>query len=279
MHSIGSVYINGQLVEAADAAVSVFDVGFQRGYGCFEVLRSYGGRAFRVDAHVARLEASAALLHIPVDNASEIAGWIRDRAARGGDCLVRTIVSGGTSLFEPGRDGVVIVYAEPLPPIPATLRLAALDAPWHAGGVVSQLTGGKTLSYGPNMAASLAARRSGFDDALLLGRDGAVLEGPTYSVAWTVGNVLQTPALSLGILDSITRAAALEVAPSIGLEVEEGTYDLAQLLAADEVVALSTTREVATVVAVGSKTWEPSRRATELSAAFDALVADEVSSE
>ena len=278
MVAIGHVLIDGEPVAAQDAAISVFDIGFQRGYGCFEALRAYGGVAFRVERHVDRLEASAELLHLPIPDKATVASWISDRAAEGGDCVVRTLVSGGTSLAAPGTGSVVIVYAEPLPDIPEVIRLAPLDAPWHSGGTVYQLTGGKTLSYGPNLAASVTARRAGFDDALLLGRDGAVLEGPTHSVAWIIGDVLETPELSLGILDSITRGAVLEVAPSIGLDVDEGTYPLSRLLGADEVVALSTTKEVTSVVAVGSQTWTPGHRARALKEAFSDLVARETSS-
>ena len=70
----------------------------------------------------------------------------------------------------------------------------------------------------------------------------------------------------------------LEVAPSIGLDVDEGTYPLSRLLGADEVVALSTTKEVTSVVAVGSQTWTPGHRARALKEAFSDLVARETSS-
>ena len=97
----------------------------------------------------------------------------------------------------------------------------------------------------------------GFDDALLLAIDGWVLEGPTFSVAWLIDGVLETPTLELGILDSITRRVALEVADKIGLEVLESRWELDRLLSASEVMALSTVREVQSVVAVGDVTWEP----------------------
>ena len=137
---------------------------------------------------------------------------------------------------------------------------------------MSQLTGAKSLSYGPNVAASLAARQAGFDDALLLGRDGAVLEGPTYSVLWIAGDVLETPEIGLGILNSITRSAVLEVAAAAGYEIVEGVFPLARLLAADEVGALSTTKELAPVAAVGSRTWPESPRIEALAAALDRLI-------
>ncbi|MEN8041029.1 MAG: aminotransferase class IV, partial [Actinomycetota bacterium] len=56
--------MNGVATAPGDAAVSVFDVGFQRGYGCFEAMRSYDGQVFRLDGHLDRLERSAEHLRI-----------------------------------------------------------------------------------------------------------------------------------------------------------------------------------------------------------------------
>jgi branched-subunit amino acid aminotransferase/4-amino-4-deoxychorismate lyase len=278
VNAIGEVLIDGAAVSADEAAVSVFDIGFQRGYGCFEAMRSYRGSIFRLDQHVARLQQSGKRMGLPVPDTAVVAGWAKDRAHAGGDCTVRVLITGGTRLLQPGTGSVTIVYAEPLHVPTDRLRLQPREAPWHAAGAASELTGAKTLSYGPNLAVSLAARHEGYGDAVLLARDGTVLEGPTYSVAWLVGDTLETPSLDLGILDSITRGAVLELAPSLGLEVAEGRYDLARVLAADEVVAMSTLKEVVSVAAIGDREWESTRWASKLRAAFRDLVAAEAES-
>ena len=64
MIPVGDVLIDGQPVDAASASVSVFDIGFQRGYGCVEAMRAYGGRDFRLTEHHDRLKRSAVLLHV-----------------------------------------------------------------------------------------------------------------------------------------------------------------------------------------------------------------------
>jgi branched-subunit amino acid aminotransferase/4-amino-4-deoxychorismate lyase len=275
MHSIGDVLIDGVAHPPGDATVSVFDVGMQRGYGCFEALRAYGGTPFRLGAHLDRLERSAARLYIDLPPRSDLDGWVRDRAAAGGDCVVRVFVTGGTDVTTPGLGSRVIVYAEPLGPRKAELRVTPVDAPWHPDGATSELTGAKTLSYGPNVAAALTARRHGFDDAMLIGREGAVLEGPTYSIAWVRGDHLETPALTLGILASITRTAALDLAPSVGLTVVEGEFPLDRVVTADEVMALSTLKEVMPVTAVGDHTLPVGPYTRALAHAFSHLVAGE----
>jgi branched-subunit amino acid aminotransferase/4-amino-4-deoxychorismate lyase len=100
------------------------------------------------------------------------------------------------------------------------------------------------------MASSDMARRAGYDDALLLSNDGWVLEGPTFGIAWITDGVLETPTLELGILASITRAVAIEAADRVGLAVHEGAFPLERIMEADEVMALSTVKQVTPVGAV-----------------------------
>lgn len=273
---IGDVLVDGELLEPAQATVSVLDIGMQRGFGCFEALRSYGGRPFRSRAHSERLLASARKLGINEPDRDLVEGWIADRSAAGGDCVVRVYVTGGLDPAHPGEGSTIVVYAEPLPEDGGPVRLLPLDAPWHADGAASELTGAKTLSYGPNLAASLRAQQAGYDDALLIGRSGSVLEGPTYGVAWVVDGVLETPTLDLGILASITREAMLEVAATQALPVAEGRFRLDRMLAADEAVALSTVKEITPIERVGDRRWDPGPVTSRLAQGFDDLVATEL---
>jgi branched-subunit amino acid aminotransferase/4-amino-4-deoxychorismate lyase len=273
---IGDVLIDGDAVAAESAAVSVFDISFVRGYGCFEALRAYSGRPFRMAGHLDRLEASAATLRLPLPPRHSLDDWVTDRAAAGGDCVVRVIVSGGTDVRALGTNAKVVVFAEPIPDRPDTLQVMPVPAPWHAAGEPSELTGAKTLSYGPNVAASLSAKDAGFDDALLLDRSGVVLEGPTFSVGWVYGDRIETPGLALGILASITRGAMLEVADSLGFEAAEGVFALDRLLGADEIFAMSTVKEIVPVTTVGEHSVSPGPVTAQLAAGFARLVAVEV---
>ncbi len=277
MAIIGDVIIDGVRQEAETAAISVFDIALLRGYGCFEALRSYSGAAFRTAGHLDRLERSAAALHLPLPDRDDLAEWVRTKAAELGDGRVNVIVTGGLSADEPGTGSHVVVYGEPLHPTPAEYRLLPVVAPWHSAGVHYQLTGVKSTSYAPNMSAMLEARRAGFHDALLLGRDREVLEGPTYSIGWVRGGEALTPSLDLGILASITRQVTIEAAGAVDLPMREVRATLEELLTADEVFVMSTIREIAPVVAVGDAGFEPGPVAGALAAAFRAIVAAETS--
>lgn len=251
---ITEVLING---EPSHGLIPVTDASVLRGDGCFEVLKSYEGRVFALDEHIDRLDASAKALQISLPDRADLASWIEKTAAEVGTGAVRVVVTRGAGV--PGLDDPpnVIVFGHSWDIPEGPVRLLPVVAPWHAAGVDWELAGAKILSYGPNMAAARRSKSEGFDDALLLTVEHIILEGPTFSVAWVVDGALETPGLALGILDSITRRVVLDVAREAEVRVVEGSWDLERLGAASEVMALSTIREVQSVVAVGDRTWNP----------------------
>ena len=262
---ITEVLINGS---PSEGTIPVTDSSVLRGDGCFEVLKSYGGRPFALDEHLDRLQRSATALGIDLPDRSSLEEWIEKTASELVDGAVRVVVTRGSSV--PGLDAPpnVIVFGHPSAGGDEPGTLYPLTAPWHAAGVSWDLAGAKVISYAPNMAASRRAQAAGFEDALLLSTDGVILEGPTFSVGWVVDGRLETPGLALGILDSITRRIVLEIAGDIGLEITEGEWGLDRLESATEVSAWSTIREVQPVVAVGDRRWEPGPVTERLRASF-----------
>ena len=273
------VLIDGKPYGDDEARVSVFDWALQRGYGAFELIRAYAGFPFRLDQHLDRMERSLEIMHLEAPNRVELDEWARRQAAAGGDCFVRIFVTAGSkdSLYSSASRTVVLW--EEMPDLPDEFRFLPLSAPWAPGGDDSELTGAKTLSYAPNMAAMLEAQRRGFHDALLLSRDGFVLEGPTFAFCWIKDGALEIPTLDLGLLASVTRAAALELAEALGIEVRTGRYDLTHVLGADELIALSTVKEVSPVIALGDATFAPGPVTARLAAAFRNLVEAELAAE
>ena len=271
------VLIDGKPVPESEAGISVFDWGLIRGYGCFEVLHAYGGRALRLDSHVDRLVRSMEIMHMDGPSPEDLHDWIAAQAAEdGGECLVRCFVTlGGRDSLHPTPPRTV-TYWEEVPATPDELRYLPLPAPWHAGGQSSEITGAKSLSYAPNMAATLEAQRQGFHDALLLARDGSVLEGPTFCVGWLQKGTLELPGLDLGILASITREIVIELAGRLGLPVREGRFPLDRVLGADEVLAFSTIKEIRPVAYIGDTAVSQGPVAGEMWAEFRKLVSEEL---
>ena len=256
-------------------ALDPLDLALVRGEAVFEALRTYGGRPFRLDAHLARLAASARAIELPLPGGLEDLAARAIDAAGGGDLILRLICTKGPEgSGEPqgaapvDTAGVAPWAAEGGPvafaictDIPASfeverrrgLRLVLLTtatdpllraaAPWLLAGV-------KTISYATNMAAQRSARARGADDAILVGLGGELLEAPTATLWWRTGNTLHTPSLDLGILAGITRAVLLDLAPTLGLKVLEGVFTAEDLATADEAFLSSSTRELMPVVEV-----------------------------
>jgi branched-chain amino acid aminotransferase len=251
--------IDGQLVPQAQAMIPVTDQGLLRGDGVFEVIRLYGGRPYALDAHLERLERSAAGLRLPLDSGairSDVAALLAARARE--DVLVRMLAT---------RGGHRIVLIEPMPAIPVSLALEPVSyAP------VRLLDGIKSLSYAANMLASRLAREADADEALLVTPHGRVLECPTSSFFIVRGGEVWTAPLSDHVLDSITRRVVLAVAA-----VREEPIELAALAAAREAFIASTPHEVCGVHRVGSHHYDaPGTRTSEIAALVRERIASEL---
>ena len=257
MRALALAVLGRGLIDPDEPVLTVDDVALTRGQAAFETLRVYDGRAFALADHLDRLAQSAERLELPpVDHEAltELAQAALAAAATA-DCALRFYWTGGRE-GEGRATGICLVS-----PIPdgfdalreRGLRVVSLDlgvdvasrarSPWLLGGV-------KSTSYAVNIAARSEAVRRGADDALLLASDGTVLEGATSNAWWRTGGTLRTPSLDLGILAGVTRTHLLASAADVGLTVEEGSWRLPELLAADEVLLSSSLREVVPVVDV-----------------------------
>jgi branched-chain amino acid aminotransferase len=244
--------VDGAISPTPEATIPLPDDGLYRGDGVFEVIRLYGGHPFALGEHLDRLERSAAAIELDVER--------RPLEAEIDALLERLGEVDGQLRLVVTRGGRRLVLAEELPPHDPTLTLATVT---YAPSVV--LTGVKSLSYGANMQATRIAKAQGADEAVLVRPDGIVLEAPTSTVFWaSAEGPLRTPAISAGILESITRSKVIAE-----LHVEEGEFELEDLLGAHEVFLASTTREVQGVSAIDGRPIEaPGPRTREAERGF-----------
>ena len=229
--------LDGVVGPAAEAHIPVTDEGLLRGDGAFEVLRLYDGRPFALGEHLDRLARSAANLRLPIDLAAVRADAERLLAVAGSGpehgCLRIVLTRGGHRLL----------LTESLPEHTRAIRLATI-----AYAPPRLLDGVKSLSYAANMLATRIAQERGADEALLVTPHGRVLEAPTSSIFWVRDGALLTPSLEDHILASITRARVIELSGA-----EERSCPLDELLAADELFLVSTTREAQPIAAVDGR--------------------------
>ena len=243
------------LVDPAEPVIRADDEGLLRGRAAFETLKVYGGRPFRLEAHLDRLTASAASIGLPAVERRRLqvlVGLVLPKAA-GGDASLRLVWTAGPAQGAPSALALLSDIPDWIEPArergasAVSLLGVRASAPWLLPGV-------KSTSYAVNMAAEAEAHRRGVDDALFVDGDGIVLEGTVTNVWWRVGTTLFTPALDLGILAGVTRATLMELAPACGFAVEEGAFPLSQLLTAEEAFTSSSVREVMPLVEVDATT-------------------------
>jgi branched-chain amino acid aminotransferase len=245
--------VDGQISPTAAATVPLKDDGLYRGDGAFEVIRLYGGKPFALVDHLDRLRRSASAIQLEFDRGAleaEIDALLAEAGPLEGQ--LRLIVT---------RGGRRLAMTEPIPAHPETLRLASVT---YCPTVI--LNGVKSLSYAANMQATRIAKGEGADEAVLIRPDGTVLEPPTSSVFWvSAEGELRTPALSDGVLESITRDRMIKA-----LDVKEGTWPIDDLRGAGEAFLASTTREIQAVAAIdgGDLPDAPGARTREAQQAF-----------
>jgi 4-amino-4-deoxychorismate lyase len=205
-----------------------------RGDGVFETLLVRDGRACLLDAHLARLAASAATIGLPPLDASGWRAAIATALARwpGGEAVLRllygrraagsptamvTVAAVPDRVVAARRDGVAAVTLNRGSPGDGAV------APWSLAGV-------KSLSYAVFAAAQREAERLGASDVVLVGSDGYVLEGSRSSVVVAPEpGVLRTPARSSPILPGTTVDALFDVAVQRGWRCERAPIRVTDL--------------------------------------------------
>ncbi|WP_144902405.1 aminotransferase class IV [Halobellus captivus] len=256
-------HVDGELVPADSATVSVRDRGFMYGDAVFETLRAYGGDVFCWEGHAERLAGSAEAISLEHGlSDADLKRRVDETLAANGldDAYVKLSITRGV---QPGKltpeqevDPTVVVQVKPLPrggvegaPIwdgPATLqtvrtrRIPDEALPARA----------KTHNYLNGILARLELRVSDADEAVMLDGDGNLTEGATSNLFFVDGGALCTPSLDGPVLPGITRAEVLDIARSEGVSIREGAFTPEDLRGAAEAFVTNTTWEVRPVETV-----------------------------
>jgi branched-chain amino acid aminotransferase len=244
-------WLAGELVDASDAVVPITDKGLLLGDGVFETLRTYDGKAFALDEHLARLEHSASVLGIGLPSMAVMKRAVEQvlDANSLADARVRVTVTAGAGPVGLARGAAesptTIVTATPLREVPQTAR--AIVSPWPRNER-SVLTGVKSTSNAENVVKLAHARAQGVDEAISLNLAGNVCEGTSSNVFVVHADRVATPPLSAGCLAGITRGHVIDLAASAGAAIEERDISLDDLRTADELFLTSSTREVQPLV-------------------------------
>ncbi len=244
MNSDALCWINQQIMPASEASISVFDHGLLYGDGIFEGLRFYRRRVFRLDAHLTRLQQSAAAISLQLPLSMQ---EIRDAIAQlvaaypQDDGYLRLVITRGAGSLgiDPQKcakpnlfiiaDSVSVVNHDNAD---NGIRLLIANTRRMPAQCLNPRI--KSLNYLNNILARIEANAAGMDEALMLNTQGFVSEGTVDNLFIIRDGQLITPPVSDGLLQGITRDCILQVAAQAGIECREISLTPLDLLQADE---------------------------------------------
>ena len=259
---MGTVYLNGEYLPVELAKVSVMDRGFLFGDGVYEVIPVFGGKLFRVDEHLRRLDYSLRETGIPQPLTHEQWHAVFEHLIAlscgeggGGDQTIYLQITRGVAAQRehkfpqpcvPTVFAMSRTLAAPPAEIPAPITcITVRDIRWQRCDI-------KSISLLAGVMLTQQAVAAGAREAILV-RDGVVLEGASSNVFAVVDGVLRTAPKSEHILAGITRDLIVELAQQHGLGLREEAVTIEQLRTASEVWISSSTREMVPVATLDSR--------------------------
>ncbi len=262
MEATDYIWMDGTLVPWSDANIHVLSHGLHYGTGAFEGIRAYeaidGTAVFRLTDHIDRLARSAKALGIPFDYTVDELVEVSKELLR-----VNGLTSGylrPITFFGTGSMG--------LNPAGANVRMVIAAWEWGAylgeeglqNGIRVAVSSWRRLShdsfmpdakgtggYMNSVLAKTAAIRAGYDEALMLNKDGLIAEGSGENLFMIRNGAVFTPPTSAGALDGITRDSVFQLLEEDGYTMREGAISRTDLYYADEVFFTGTAAEVTPV--------------------------------
>lgn len=249
-------YFNNRFLPKDEIKISPDDRGFLFGDGVYEVIRSYSGKLFHIDAHLRRLERSLSELRIigvDVANLRDIAEKLLERNdLRAGDATVYIQITRGVAprkhSFPDGETAhTIYLSASPLQPARQEMEngvkvILLPDIRWARCDI-------KSIALLPNVLANQQAKEKGAGEAVFV-RDGAVTEGSHSNFCAVFDGELVTFPKSNYILSGITREVVLNLCRELNIPIREFPVFERDLPRADEIMLLGTTTEITPVVQV-----------------------------
>ena len=252
-------FLNGQFISLRDAKVSVMDRGFIFGDGVYEVVPVYAGRPFRFDEHMARLTRSLSRIRMANPHTREewlercrrlVAARFEDSGAQ--EQLVYIQVTRGVAprdhVMPVGITPTVFMMANPMKPASPEQRhqgvscTTARDFRWERGDI-------KSTSLLANVLARQMSADHGAVETILF-RDGHLTEASASNVWIVQEGALLGPPKSEHVLEGIRVELLRELCEDAGVAYNLRPISEAEVLAADEVLLSSATKEVLPVTRI-----------------------------
>ena len=234
-------WIDGAVLPLGEIRLSAFDRTLLYGLGAFETVRLFGGTAYLLDRHLARLKRSLGSMQLSVPKAvDEIPAGLSMLVERNAspEVMARITVTAGTSAGSAGDcategdQGMHVIMA--LREVPVVPPRVVVGVTPFAPSSHSPLVGVKSTNYLVHYMLRERAEAEGRTDDLMVDSEGHITEATVANVFCVSGGRLLTPPVSHGILPGVTRARVLELAVGAGLELVEKPLHRSDLKHVDE---------------------------------------------
>jgi len=246
---MNQVYLNGKLLPIEQAQISVLDRGFLLGDGVYEVIPAFGGKLFRLEQHLQRLDNSLSAVRIPnPHNHSEWQKILQQLiTSNDNDLSIYLQVTRGVA---PKRDHAfpdkviptVFAMSNIIPePDPATLEkgvnaITLDDIRWKRCDI-------KAITLLANVVLRQEAHDHNAAEAILI-RDGQAMEGAASNLFIVSADTIYTPPKGPQLLPGVTRDLILELSREHCLTIEERNISEQSLNNAQEIWLTSSTKEI-----------------------------------
>ncbi len=268
-------YVNGSFVPPTQAMLPLNDLGIVRGYGVFDLLRTYGKTPFRLRDHIHRLESSASQIGLGLPwSTEELEDVVLQTYARNDipDASIRIVVTGGpsTNFMTPQGNPSLMVMVHPVAPYPASYYSQGSKA--VSTLIERTMATVKSLNYIGAIMAMNDAEKTGAVEAIYLDAHDRLTEGTRANLFVVRGERLITP--REGVLKGITRQVVMEIATN-DFEVVEHPIHYHELSLIDEAFLTSTTKEILPVVQIDEHvigTGKPGPKTQRIIELFNAYV-------
>jgi branched-chain amino acid aminotransferase len=259
MQELEKIWMNGELIDWADAKIHVGTHGLHYGTGVFEGVRAYetdkGSAVFRLTDHLRRLENSAKLLYMDLPYAvDELKAACMELIGANGrpECYLRPVAFygyGELGVSAVGNPVDVVIMSWPwgayLGDEGLKAGIRAKVSSWkRVGPNVIPHVAKATGIYLNSMLAVMEANRAGYEEAILLTDEGFIADGSGENIFLVKDGTIYTPDLSASILPGITRDTIIQIAQDLGHPVVEKPLIRTDLYLADEVFMCGTAAEV-----------------------------------
>ena len=257
------IWLDGKLVDEADAKITVFDHGLLYGDGVFEGIRVYNGGIFELQAHIKRLFESARVIRLDVPmNQSKLIKAVEKTVEANGiiDGYVRLVVTRGVGTLGLNpficEDGRLFIIADNIQLYPEELYekgmrvISATTVRNHPLAIPPQV---KSLNYLNNILAKIEALDNDVPEAIMYNHEGYVAEATGDNVFIVKNGVIYTPPVEAGALEGITRGIVIKLAEQEKLKVVEKNLTRFDLYVCDEFFLTGTAAEVIGVVEIDGR--------------------------